>query len=112
MEGITIREHLATLEDPRVECTKRHQLLDLITIALCAVICGADTWVDIEAWGLAKQAWLEMFLVLPKFLRLLPTERGEWHISVTGSASCLVIDVGHMGGIEKSQHIFFPGALT
>ncbi len=34
MEGITIREHLATLEDPRVERTKRHQLLDLITIAV------------------------------------------------------------------------------
>src|SRR5947209_20147807 len=65
MEGITIREQFATLEDPRVERTKQHQLLDIITIALCAVICGADTWVDIAAWGQAKQAWLEPFLVLP-----------------------------------------------
>jgi predicted transposase YbfD/YdcC len=65
MEGISIREQFATLEDPRVERTKHHQLLDIITIALCAVICGADTWVDIEAWGQAKQAWLETFLVLP-----------------------------------------------
>lgn len=37
----------------------------MITIALCAVICGADTWVDVEVWGLAKQAWLESFLSLP-----------------------------------------------
>jgi hypothetical protein len=65
MEGISIKEHFATLQDPRVERTKQHQLLDSITIALCAVICGADTRVDIEAWGLAKQAWLETLLVLP-----------------------------------------------
>ena len=36
MEGITLQEHFATLEDPRVERTKRHQLLAIITIALRA----------------------------------------------------------------------------
>jgi len=65
MEGITIRDHFMLLEDPRVERTKQHQLLDIITIALCAVICGADTWGDVEAWGHAKHRWLETFLVLP-----------------------------------------------
>ena len=65
MEGITLQEHFATLEDPRVERTKRHQLLAIITIALCAVICGADTWVDVEEFGHAKRAWLETFLELP-----------------------------------------------
>jgi hypothetical protein len=65
MEGMTLQEHFATLIDPRVERTKRHQLLAIITIALCAVICGADTWVDIEEFGYAKRAWLETFLDLP-----------------------------------------------
>ena len=65
MEGITLQEHFATLEDPRVERTKRHQLLAIITIALCAVICGADTWVDVEEFGKAKRAWFETFLDLP-----------------------------------------------
>lgn len=65
MEGQTIREHFATLTDPRVERTKEHQLLDIITIALCGVICGAETWVDIEEWGRAKRGWLERFLSLP-----------------------------------------------
>jgi len=65
MEGMTLHEHFATLEDPRVERTKHHQLLAIITIALCAVICGADTWVDIEEFGKAKRAWLETFLELP-----------------------------------------------
>lgn len=65
MEGITLQEHFAGLEDPRIDRTKRHQLLAIITIALCAVICGADTWVDVEEFGHAKRAWLETFLELP-----------------------------------------------
>jgi len=65
MEGITLQEHFAMLADPRVERTKRHQLLAIITIALCAVICGADTWVDVEEFGHAKRVWLETFLDLP-----------------------------------------------
>ncbi len=65
MEGMTLQEHFAPLEDPRVERTKRHQLVAIISIALCAVICGADTWVDIEEFGHAKRAWLETFLDLP-----------------------------------------------
>ena len=56
MEGITLHEHFASLEDPRVDPTKRHQLLAIIRIALCAVICGADTWVDVEEFGKAKRA--------------------------------------------------------
>jgi predicted transposase YbfD/YdcC len=56
MEGIILQEHFATLKDPRVERTKRHQLLAIITIALCEVICGADIWVEVEEFGKAKQA--------------------------------------------------------
>ena len=52
-------------EDPRIERTKRHQLIDVITIAICAVICGADSWVAIETYGQAKKEWLKRFLELP-----------------------------------------------
>jgi hypothetical protein len=51
---------LATLQntqDPRVERTRRHELLDIIVIAVCTVICGADDWVDVEACGNAKLDW-------------------------------------------------------
>jgi predicted transposase YbfD/YdcC len=58
-------DYFATLPDPRVERTKRHQLGDILTIALCAVLCGADTWVDVEAFGHAKHDWLASFLALP-----------------------------------------------
>jgi predicted transposase YbfD/YdcC len=61
----SIGEHFSELEDPRVDRTKRHQLLDIVIIAICGVICGADTWVDIEEFGKAKIEWLRGFLELP-----------------------------------------------
>ncbi len=45
---ITITDHFSELEDPRIERTKLHKLIDIITITICAVICGADGWKDIE----------------------------------------------------------------
>ena len=62
---ITINEHFADLEDPRIDRTKFHQLLDIVIIAICAVICGADTWVAIEEFGNAKLGWFCTFLELP-----------------------------------------------
>jgi predicted transposase YbfD/YdcC len=60
-----LRARFAALDDPRVERTKDHHLLDILTIALCAVLCGADNWVEIETFGQAKRAFFEQFLVLP-----------------------------------------------
>ncbi len=53
------------IEDPRIERTKLHQLEDILLIAILAVICGAEGWVDIEAFGKAKEEWLQSFLALP-----------------------------------------------
>ena len=55
----------ASLEDPRIERHKRHQLIDILTIAVCAIISGADNWVEIEEFGSAKIEWLRGFLELP-----------------------------------------------
>jgi hypothetical protein len=60
--AIAISEHFAELEDPRVDRTKLHLLLDIIIIAICAVICGADDWVEIEEFGKAKLKWFRTFL--------------------------------------------------
>ncbi len=62
---ITIADHFGEMEDPRVEWSIQHKLIDIITIAICAVICGADTWVDIEMYGQSKYQWLKQFLELP-----------------------------------------------
>jgi hypothetical protein len=61
----SISEHFATLTDPRRDHLKEHRLVDIVTIALCAVICGADDWVAVETFGRAKEAWLRTFLALP-----------------------------------------------
>lgn len=61
----TLLEHFASLDDPRVERTKEHLLLDIVGITICGVICGADSWVDIEHYGNAKLDWLQEFLQLP-----------------------------------------------
>ena len=61
----SILNYFAELEDPRIDRTKEHLLLDIVAIAICAIICGADSWVDIEAYGAAKQGWLAQFLPLP-----------------------------------------------
>jgi predicted transposase YbfD/YdcC len=60
-----IELYFGQIEDPRVERRKLHKLLDIIVIAICAVICGADNWVDIQYFGERKKAWLQQFLALP-----------------------------------------------
>ncbi|MGF1486941.1 MAG: ISAs1 family transposase [Prochloraceae cyanobacterium] len=62
---ITISDYFKNLKDPRIERTKRHKLIDIITITICAVICGADGWSDIELFGKSKYKWLKKFLELP-----------------------------------------------
>jgi predicted transposase YbfD/YdcC len=58
-------EHFRELKDPRAEHLLEHRLIDIIGLTICAVICGADTWVDIESFGKSKEAWLRKFLSLP-----------------------------------------------
>ncbi|MDR2843789.1 MAG: ISAs1 family transposase, partial [Candidatus Symbiothrix sp.] len=53
------------LTDPRVDRTKDHLMEDIIFITLAAVICGAETWNDIENYGKAKETWLRQYLRLP-----------------------------------------------
>ena len=60
-----LRVHFANLDDPRLDRTRLHELIDILVIAICAVICGADDWVDVEAFGKAKETWLRTFLELP-----------------------------------------------
>ena len=64
-KAVAIVEHFKDIEDPRIERGKLHNLIDIIAIAICAVICGADTWEDIELFGEAKHEWLKQFLELP-----------------------------------------------
>lgn len=81
----TIIEYFADLTDPRIERCRRHKLVDIIFIAVCGVICGADSFTEMEDFGLEKQVWLAQFIALPNgvpshdtfnrvFARLKPDE--------------------------------------
>ena len=58
-------KHFGDLKDPRVERTKKHQLTDILVMAILAIIAGAQGWEDIENYSISKQTWLEEFLALP-----------------------------------------------
>lgn len=64
-KGSSLLEHLKRVQDPRVKRTRRHELVDILAIALCATIGGADDWVQVVQFGKAKQAWFATFLELP-----------------------------------------------
>lgn len=60
-----IHEAFADLSDPRHPPVVEHPLLDIIAITLCAMLCGADDWVEVAAFGHAKYDWLSTWLELP-----------------------------------------------
>lgn len=60
----TLLDYFADLPDPRVERTKLHKLEDILAITICAVICGAEGWNEIELFGRSKEQWLKTFLEL------------------------------------------------
>ncbi len=63
-----ITEHFSSLPDHRIHIKKNErELIYIIVIAICAVICGADNWHEISQYGIAKQDWLKTFLHLPNY---------------------------------------------
>lgn len=60
-----ITSYFLTVTDPRIDRQKEHLLIDVIMISICAVICGAESWVDIANFGRSKEPWLKTFLKLP-----------------------------------------------
>jgi predicted transposase YbfD/YdcC len=63
--SMSILEHFAVILDPRVERTRKHKLGDILAVAVCAVICGAECWTHIAEFGRANEAWFRSFLDLP-----------------------------------------------
>lgn len=112
LPSLSILEHFADLEDPRLERTKEHLLLDIVAIAICAVLCGADSWVDIESYGEAKADWLKQFLSLPNgipshdtfarvFARVDPEQLQQCFLSWIEAISDLT--VGEVVAIDGKQ---------
>jgi predicted transposase YbfD/YdcC len=64
-QEVALSYYFADLPDPRIDRTKKHPLLDILALTLCATIAGADTWEEVERFGKAKHDWLKRFLQLP-----------------------------------------------
>jgi predicted transposase YbfD/YdcC len=60
----SLEDCFGDIHDPRVQGRCEYRLLEIITIAICAVIAGADSWTEIETFGKSKIAWLKQFLPL------------------------------------------------
>ena len=119
-----IERHFGEIEDPRVERTKLHKLVDIIVIAICAVIAGADNWEDVEEFGKARKEWFQIILEIPNgipshytfnrlFARIDPEQFQKSFINWMKSASELiggqviaidgkVVRRSHDNGIGKS----------
>jgi hypothetical protein len=72
-----IEKYFAKLEDPRVERTKVHKLLDIVVIAICAVISSANEWEAVAEWGNDQHDWLKSFLELPSGI---PSHDTFWRV--------------------------------
>src|SRR5262245_66654863 len=62
---LSITSYFAKLKDPRRRHRRLHRLQDILVIALCAVIAGAQDWQEIETFGRKRRDWLRRFLELP-----------------------------------------------
>ena len=118
LKSLTLFETLASITDPRIERTKEHKLIDILVIAVCATICGAESWEEIAEFGRAKQEWFAGFLELPNgiashdtfrrvFLLLKPSELQtsflDWvqaAVRLTGG-QLVNIDGKHLRGSKK-----------
>jgi len=110
VKGVSLVEHFEDLEDPRVERTKLHQLRDIIVIAICAVICGADNWVEIEEFGRAKRDWLEALLGLPNGIPSHDTfGRVFARLDAEKFEACFVKWVQHLHELTQGQLLAIDG---
>ena len=110
VKGVSLVEHFGDLEDSRVERTKFHQLMDIIVIAICAVICGADNWVEIEEFGQAKRDWLEALLGLPNGIPSHDTfGRVFARLDAEKFEACFVKWVQHLHELTQGQLLAIDG---
>lgn len=65
MKPAALRQYFETVPDPRIERSRLHPLSSVLVLALCGVVCGADSFVAIERFGHAKEAWLRTVIDLP-----------------------------------------------
>ncbi len=72
-----IGRYFSELKDPRVERTREHKLVDILVIAICAIICGANDWEAVAEFGRSREGWFRTFLELPNGI---PSHDTFWRV--------------------------------
>lgn len=117
----SLLRHFESLQDPRTPYLVEHPLLDIVALTICAVICGAETWEEIAAYGQSKTDWLRRFLSLPNgipshdtiarvFALLEPTQLQDCFVSWVKSIAEL--SLGEVVSIDgkSARHSYDRGA--
>lgn len=108
--SLNLQEAFSSLEDPRVERHKRHKLIDIIILTICAVISGADGWEAIEQFGKNKQDWLRKWIDLENGI---PSHdciaRVIARIAPTGMTDCFIAWVNGVAELTNGEVVAIDG---
>jgi predicted transposase YbfD/YdcC len=108
-----IEKYFGALEDPRVERTKEHKLLDIVAIAICAVICGANDWEAVAEWGCDQYDWLKGFLELPAGI---PSHDTFWRVfgalNPEQFQTCFVAWISAVNELTQGQVVAIDGKMV
>lgn len=114
---VPLAKHFENLSDPRIEKKSDHKLIDIVILAICGTICGAEGWSSIEEFGKTKKKWFKKFLELPNgipshdtfgrvFSLISPLEFQKCFVSWVGEISHIVDKevVGIDGKTSRRSH--------
>lgn len=106
----SLLERFRTIEDPRLTRSRRHTLLDILAIGVCATICGAEGFTDYEDYGRAKQEWLKTFLELPNGIPSHDTFRRVFGmLNPKTLEACFVAWTTEIAACLSGQHVAIDG---
>lgn len=106
----TIVDHFSAVKDPRIDRCKRHKLIDILVIGICAVICGADDWVAMAKFGKAKRTWFSRFLELPHGIPSHDTFRRVFaRIDPSSFQQCFLDWIAAIGKVTHGEIIAIDG---
>jgi hypothetical protein len=105
-----ILEYFADLPDPRDDRGRRHKLGDLVVIAICAVICSADDWMQVAEFGEAKEPWVRTFLELPHGIPSHDTfNRVFGALDAEALERCFILWIKALAGASQGKLIAIDG---
>lgn len=108
----SITDHFGKLQDPRHERTRIHKLFEILVIAICAIICNADSWEDVEAYGESKIEWLKTFLELEHGIPSHDTfNRVFARLDARQFEACFIRWIQAVAGMTDGQVVALDGKL-